>query len=230
MFAADSRPRPQAFRATPRAGLVRPSPFAYQDASPPAMRPVLTLFLLVGSLAAQQSPSAAQVAGLEQDVAQLRTDMARISEQLNELQVAVQRLRAAPPAAKPQGGVADRDAILAEVDKRNAALRADLDKALATFTKQVNDALASRGGPVAVAPVPGSPTPAPNAQTPPAAPSDGLPPDMPRTGIRYKVKAGESLSGIARRNGSKVEWILKANQMDNPNQLRAESEIFIPQP
>lgn len=190
------------------------------------MRRLLSLLLVPASLLAQQPPSAAQVAGLEQDVSQLRTEVARLSEQLNELQGAVQRLRANPPATKPAtGGAVDRDAILAEVDKRNAALRADLDKALAVFTKQVNDALANRGGSVT--------SPANNATSQPTtttAPADGLPADMPRTGIRYRVKAGESLSGIARRNGSKVEWILKANQMDNPNQLRAESEIFIPQP
>jgi LysM repeat protein len=52
---------------------------------------------------------------------------------------------------------------------------------------------------------------------------------MPRTGIRYKVRAGDTLSTIARRNNSKVDWILRANQMDNPNALRVDDEIFIPQ-
>lgn len=197
------------------------------------MRPVLALLLAVGSLSAQQSPSAAQVAGLEQDVAQLRSEVARLSEQINDLQGAVQRLRANPPAAKPAPVGADREVILADVDKRVAALRADLDKALAAFTKQVNDALAARGGAVAVAPTNAADTTSANAASTASTANtatSSLPADMPRTGIRYKVKAGESLSGIARRNGSKVEWILKANQMDNPNQLRAESEIFIPQP
>jgi len=196
------------------------------------MRRLLAFLVLAGSLHAQQ-PNPRQIAGLEQDVALMRSDVARLSEQVAELQAVVQRLRAAQPATPAAGSAAaDRQAILAEVDKRNAALRADLDKALAAFTKQVNDALASRGGSVAVAPVPSTPAAQPAAPAQPAvtAPADGLPADMPRTGIRYKVKAGDSLSGIARRNGSKVEWILKANQMDNPNQLRAESEIFIPQP
>jgi len=196
------------------------------------MRRLLTFLVLTGSLHAQQ-PTPRQIAGLEQDVALMRSDVARLSEQVAELQAVVQRLRATQPAAPAVGaGTVDRQAILAEVDKRNAALRADLDKALAAFTKQINDALANRGGPVAVAPVPTTPATQPVAPGQPAvtSPADNLPADMPRTGIRYKVKAGESLSGIARRNGSKVEWILKANQMDNPNQLRAESEIFIPQP
>jgi LysM repeat protein len=112
-----------------------------------------------------------------------------------------------------------------------------LDAAFATFTKQVNAALANRTNSTAVVPVstpsagqPVTTAAEPAAQPAAARPTDSLPADMPRTGIRYKVKAGESLSGIARRNGSKVEWILKANQMDNPNQVKADSEIFIPQP
>lgn len=218
------------FGSLRRPGLVRPRTFPYACTSRPFPMRLLALLLATAALHAQQAPSAAQVAGLEQDVAQLRSEVARLSEQIADLQGAVQRLRANPPAAKPAPAGADREVILADVDKRVAVLRADLDKALAAFTKQVNDALANRGGAVAVAPVPASPAPGAVAPTTPSAPSDNLPADMPRTGIRYKVKAGESLSGIARRNGSKVEWILKANQMDNPNQLKAESEIFIPQP
>jgi LysM repeat protein len=53
---------------------------------------------------------------------------------------------------------------------------------------------------------------------------------MPRTGIRYKVRPGDTVSAIARRHNSKVDWVLKANQMDNPNALRVDDEIFIPQP
>lgn len=183
------------------------------------------LVLVAASLVAQQ-PSARQVAGLEQDVAELRTEVAKLAQQMADLQAEVRQLRGRPAAA-PAG---DREAILAEVDRRNVALRADLDRALAAFTKQVNQALAARG-PVAPVPAasPTSPEAAPSSPTA-AAPAPELPADMPRTGIRYKVRAGDTLSGIARRQNSKVEWILKANQMDNPNALRVDDEIFIPQP
>lgn len=189
-------------------------------------RSLLPLFLVAGSLIAQQ-PAGRQLAGLEQDVAELRTELAKLSQQMGDLDQAVRSLRS-QPAAAPQG--VSREAILAEVDRRNAALRADLDRALAAFTKQVNQALASRG-PVNTPPetVPTAPAnPANTANTAnPASPA--LPADMPRTGIRYKVRAGDTLSTIARRNHSKVDWILKANQMDNPDALRVDDEIFIPQ-
>lgn len=177
------------------------------------------------SLSAQQA-TGRQVAGLEQDIAELRTEVAKVSQQLNDLQVEVANLRKRPASAPNT----DRETLLAEVDRRQAGLRADLDRAFATFTKQVNQALAAR------TPVGSSGAPAPTvtaaAPSAPAAPTAApeLPPDMPRTGIRYKVRPGDTISAIARRNNSKVEWILKANQMENPNALRVDEEIFLPQP
>lgn len=191
----------------------------------PRLAPVLCLFSAV--LLAQQ-PAGRQLAGLEQDVAELRTELAKLSQQMADLDQAVRSLRA-QPAAAPQG--ASREAILAEVDRRNAALRADLDRALAAFTKQVNQALASRGATPAPTAPPAAPTADAVAPPNPADPANpALPPDMPRTGIRYKVRAGDTLSGIARRHQSRVDWILKANQMDNPDALRVDDEILIPQP
>jgi len=192
------------------------------------LAPVLCLFSAV--LLAQQ-PAGRQFAGLEQDVAELRTELAKLSQQMADLDQAVRSLRA-QPAAAPQG--ASREAILAEVDRRNTALRADLDRALAAFTKQVNQALATR----VATPAPTAPPAALTADAvAPANPADtaapanpALPPDMPRTGIRYKVRAGDTLSGIARRHQSRVDWILKANQMQNPDALRVDDEILIPQP
>lgn len=188
-------------------------------------RSFLPLLLLAGSLLAQQ-PAGRQLAGLEQDVAELRTELAKLSQQMADLDQAVRALRS-QPAAAPQG--ASREAILAEVDRRNAALRADLDRALAAFTKQVNQALASRNPVAAPAETSTGSTAAPANPTPAATSRPELPADMPRTGIRYKVRAGDTLSTIARRNQSRVDWILKANQMDNPNALRVDDEIFIPQ-
>lgn len=190
-------------------------------------RHVLTAFIATASLLAQQ-PAGRQLAGLEQDIVELRTELAKLSQQVADLDQAVRGLRAQPAPAAPG---ASREAILAEVDRRNAALRADLDRALAAFTKQVNQALASRGNAgVAAAPSPAAPAvPAVAPANPSVAAAPDLPTDMPRTGVRYKVKAGDTVSAIARRNNSRVDWILKANQMDNPNALRVDDEIFIPQ-
>jgi LysM repeat protein len=44
------------------------------------------------------------------------------------------------------------------------------------------------------------------------------------------VKTGDTVSRIARQFGSKVEWILQANKLSSPAALRADVEIFVPQP
>jgi nucleoid-associated protein YgaU len=198
-----------------------------------SLRLVTLLLVAVTSLSAQQA-SSRQVAGMEQDMALLRSELARLSQQVADLEQSVAALRRS--GANPQAAPGmDRASLIAEVDRRNAALRADLDRALAAFTKQVNQALASRQpvqSQAPVAPVAGPSAPAaqaPAAETP-APPADNLPADMPRTGIRYKVKAGDTLSRIARQNNSRQDWILKANGIANPDQLQLGAEIFIPQP
>jgi len=190
---------------------------------------LVTLFLVAALSLPAQQPSSRQVAGLEQDMALLRSELARLSQQVADLEQSVAALRRAGPGVPSPAGM-DRPAVIAEIDRRNAALRADLDRALAAFTTQVNQALANRQ-PVSTQ-APAGPAAAP-AQPPAAdtgAATDNLPPDMPRTGIRYKVKAGDTLSRIARQNNSRQDWILRANAIANPDQLQLGAEIFIPQP
>jgi LysM repeat protein len=89
----------------------------------------------------------------------------------------------------------------------------------------VNAALAGKGGaPLANRPPVGLP---PAAEKPVG--DDGLPADMPRTGVKVRVKSGDSVSKLARLHGSKSEWILAANKLSSPAALRADVEIFIPQ-
>tara|TARA_B100000959_G_scaffold173670_1_gene181789 strand:+ start:1793 stop:2344 length:552 start_codon:yes stop_codon:yes gene_type:complete len=51
----------------------------------------------------------------------------------------------------------------------------------------------------------------------------------PKTGIVYKVQKGDTLSGIARNNKSKVSWIKTANDIIVDTALQAGEDIFIPQ-
>jgi LysM repeat protein len=53
---------------------------------------------------------------------------------------------------------------------------------------------------------------------------------MPRTGTPYRVKSGDTVTKIARQFGSKIEWILQANKLPSTGALRADVEIFVPQP
>jgi LysM repeat protein len=65
-----------------------------------------------------------------------------------------------------------------------------------------------------------SPTPAPPSPTPGPV---GAP-------ITYKIQPGDSLSSIAQKFGVTVDDIVKANNIENPNEIYAGQEIIIPPP
>lgn len=51
--------------------------------------------------------------------------------------------------------------------------------------------------------------------------------DYPRTGTSYTVQGGDSISGIARKLGSRVEWIRNANRLAS-DVIYPGQELFIP--
>lgn len=56
-----------------------------------------------------------------------------------------------------------------------------------------------------------------------------FPDDYPKTGLTYTVRAGDTLTAIARRYGSAVKHIQHANKIANPSSdLRVGETIFIP--
>ncbi len=189
------------------------------------MRPAL-LLLLLASVLPSHAQNSAQLVGIQQDLTELKAEVEKLRLENADLRAEVSRLRAAPAPAAPAPKGADAESlarlkteVLAELDRRLKLQTGDVNAALADLTRQVNAAL---GRPAAAAPAPSGPAP--------AAPVEGFPADMPQTGVKYTVKSGDSVTKVARNNKSKVEWILKANSLANPNDLKAGAVIFIPQP
>lgn len=197
---------------------------------------------------ALRAQSATSVEGLRQDVASLRDEVARLRGEIEDLKTAqaasakasagnartenaalAARVAALETASSASGKKADRSELL-RLDGKIEELRSDVKKALADQTRQVNDALKS--GPAAkpaVAPVEAKKPPVENK--PAAAPKVAdLPADMPKTGVRYTVHRGDSVSRIAKKMNSKPEWILAANGMKSNADLKADAVIFVPQP
>lgn len=197
------------------------------------------LFLLLGfaPLFAQNN----QLAGMQQDLAELRNEVEKLKLENADLRDALNKQRNASVgnSSTAEASARTKAEALAEVDRRLKQQTADVNAALTELGRRVDAALAGRQ-PLANRPVtpPAKPTGtppsttgvAPPATTPPAAPEDGLPSDIPRTGTPYKVKSGDTVTKIARQFGSKIEWILQANKLPSPGALRADVEIFVPQP
>lgn len=182
------------------------------------------LFFLLGLL--PLSAQNAQLAGMQQDLAELRTEVEKLKLENADLRATLSRQKAGQSPAASQGEAMSkaRAETLAEVDRRLKQQTADVNAALAELTRQVNAALGKTG------PAPATKSGKPAAQSEaPAEATEGVPSDVPRSGIKYHVKSGDTVTKIALRNGSKVEWILKANNLSSPAALKADVDIFVPQ-
>ena len=175
---------------------------------------VLFLFFSLLPLAAQN----AQLAGMQQDLAELRTEVEKLKLENADLRAALNRQKTgqSPAASQNETFAKARAETLTEVDRKLKQQTADVNAALAELTRQVNTAL-------------GKTAPAPASNAGKASADAGVPSDIPQTGIKYHVKSGDTVTKIALRNGSKVEWIMKANNLSSPNELKADVDIFVPQ-
>jgi LysM repeat protein len=178
------------------------------------------LFLLLGFL--PLSAQNAQLAGMQQDLADLRNEVEKLKLENADLRAALNRQKAGQgQSASTNEAVAKaRTEILSEVDRRLKQQTDDVNAALAELTRQVNAALGKSA--------PSTKSAKPTAQA--AEPAEGAPSDQPQAGVKYRVKSGDTVSRIAQRLGSKVEWILKANNLSSPAALKADVDIFVPQP
>jgi LysM repeat protein len=187
---------------------------------------ILFLFLGLLPLSAQN----AQIAGMQQDLAELRNEVEKLKLENADLRTALNRQKASQSPAASQGEAISkaRAETLAEVDRRLKQQTDEVNAALAELTRQVNAALGKTG------PAPATKStkaPKATAQTEaPATTEEAAPSDVPQTGIKYRVKSGDTVTKIALRNGSKVDWILKANNLSSPAALKADVDIFVPQP
>lgn len=192
------------------------------------------LFLLAGfaPLFAQNN----QLAGMQQDLSELRNEVEKLKLENADLRDALNKQRNATVgnSSSAEASARTKAEALAEVDRRLKQQTADVNAALAELTRRVDAALAGRQPtttrPTTPSTSPTKPVGAPPGANPPAAPDDGLPTDIPRTGTTYKVKPGDTLIRIARQFGSKPEWIMQANKLPSAGALRSDVEIFVPQP
>jgi LysM repeat protein len=182
------------------------------------------LFLLLGLL--PLSAQNAQLAGMQQDLAELRNEVEKLKLENTDLRAALNRQKTgqSPAASQNEAFAKARAETLTEVDRKLKQQTADVNAALAELTRQVNAALGKSAAPASKAAKSAA------AADAPASADAGVPSDIPQTGIKYHVKSGDTVTKIALRNGSKVEWILKANNLSSPAALKADVDIFVPQP
>ena len=166
-------------------------------------------------------------AGMQQDIADLKTEVEKLKLENQDLRESLSRQRAssAPASSPSEANAKQRKEVLDEVDRRLKIQTKEVNAALAELTRQVNATLAkNNSAPTKTK----SPAPATTAEIP-AAVEEPATTEMPQTGVTYKVVRGDSVTRIAKKFNSKTEWILQANKLPNAAALKADGEIFVPQ-
>ena len=174
----------------------------------------------------------AQVSSVNVQLANLRSDVDRLDQVVRSLRLEVEALRrenremqdwVKQTLAGSSDGVSSTElnAILKEFERKiqsvnqasRQALINEVSKEIETLTAQTQKAIDAL---------------AKSVEGQPALPkvvvfSD----DYPQTGTSYTVKSGDTLAGIARALGSKVDWIRTANRLSS-DVIYPGQELFIP--
>jgi LysM repeat protein len=176
---------------------------------------VASMFFLPVTSSAQ---SAAKIAGLEQDINDMR-------DQIQKLRTEVQDLRAALANEKSKNG--NTGASDRAIQQQLAADRVANAESLRALESRINLRIKALGDAfnkeLATRPTPPPPQPPPANKATPAVPAD-----TPRNAIKYVIKQGDSLEKIARANKSKVAWILGINDGLDAKRLKIGREILVP--
>jgi LysM repeat protein len=190
------------------------------------------LFVLSGFLLVTQSVSAQS--DVRVAVANLNQDMALVAQQLKALRLEVEDVKRENARLKAQVAAAssnrDTEAQITNLSSAIDTLRREYRQAdevqknqiIAEVTRQINalaeqteGALNSIGSAI--------------ESQPQVAPRVNFSDDYPKTGKPYTVRSGDTLSGIARQQGSTVKHIQNANKIANPaRDLQVGQTIFIP--
>lgn len=171
--------------------------------------------------------------GLRRAVANLQQDLAALQKRVGELQLEVeslrsenQRLRQTVQQAGSQSDLmrvveSRLESMRNEIARSEADQRRKLGEEISAQIERLAERFQQRLQEVARG---GQSRPAPVTETP------RFSQDFPKNGIQHVVERGDTISGLAQRYGSRVDWIRNANQIADPSRdLRVGQTVFIPQ-
>ncbi len=188
------------------------------------MKKVLFLVFLSASFTADVFAQGTSLIDMRQDiellrreVGELRLEVEQLRSENESLKKNINSLRSSSVASESVRSQVS--SVRASVSAQNEALKREIiarvKKDIDALADQTNSAIQKLAKAVGT-------RPQPQAKT-----TFGT--DYPKTGITYTVKSGDSVSKLARANNSRIKWILDANEIADPKDLRVGAEIFIPQ-
>lgn len=147
---------------------------------------------------------------LHSEIANMRTDIARMEQRIAGLEAEREVLHAQVAALQSEGSQADsrRDAELAAMDVK---LKEQAQEQI-RMRRELADELSGRMAKI--------------MQTQAASSAKAT---RTQAGYEHEVKVGQTLSEIAREYKVSSAAIIKANNMKNPDDLRVGQKLFIPE-
>ncbi len=181
------------------------------------------IILIVSSLdVAAQGSVQNQVAALNQRFQALERKYGLLELEIENLKAENQRLRKTIATLKqddPAAGIDEK--IDQAVDEKLTAVEGNIQKQYEKLQVTIMRKLDTVNTASTRVSTPSTPT-----QTRPTIQRTD---NFPKTGIPYVVKSGDTLSGIAAKHGSTIQYIISANkEIADPNNVRVGQKLFIP--
>lgn len=189
----------------------------------------LCLFLAQGTIFAQTSNLAYQVANLvedmrllEESIRSMRLEVDNVRRENNQLRQQIGSYESRIDSSMNQLATVGQlnQAIataVASLEQRDEKMKSEIllqvTQQITSFADSVKKSL-------------GSLPPAPVKKDPDVLTS--FHDNFPKTGTVYKVRSGDTISGIAAKFGSTRDWIQNANQISHPKYLQVGRDLFIP--
>jgi LysM repeat protein len=195
------------------------------------LKPLLRALAFLGvATAVLAQPTAADYAGLAEQVRALNEQAGQLALRVEQLERDNTRLRdqntaltrrlddTARATVTPAQLAAAVSELRTLVSSGDQATRDQVNAQIKKLADQTNAALDA----IAKGSTPRQPD-SPIATTPPVF-SDNYPKD----GIAYTVQSGDNIAKIAQKTGAKQADIINANKLANPSKLNAGQKLFIP--
>lgn len=178
---------------------------------------IFSIFVLSASFGFSQNTV---IADMQQDFALLKREVAQLRLEVEQLRAENERMAELVKKAQNSDSSAQvasslRSEFIAKDEAVKRDVLAQVKRELEALTGQTNSSLEKITKAINAKPV------APAQQT--------FSKDYPTTGITHTVVSGDTLSGIARKYGSRVKWIQDANEISDPAKgLQVGKTIFVP--
>ena len=179
------------------------------------------LAVVAGTAWAQGGPDNPRI-----ELANLRQDVLQLTQRVGELNMMVEQLTRENNALKDK--TSQSHVTIEQLNQSVADLNRAMQAGLAEQKREVLAQVGSQMERLAKQTQAAIDALAKNQATRPAVQAT-FKDDFPKEGVNYTVQTGDTLSGIAKKTGAKLQDIRNANKIADDTKIRVGQTLFIPQ-